>query len=124
MVDVEGVDLLDNTPIIDIKPYLPYADAITTSSAKMGSRTIQSPPQIPVEFPPRIQQEMLKIEQQYSGFADLVTAVLAQDPRPAYKRTLEHDPKMYKVQIYNVDIGWRWQNHKIIVEQFTLLPSS
>jgi tRNA-Thr(GGU) m(6)t(6)A37 methyltransferase TsaA len=124
MVDIEGADLLDNTPIIDIKPYLPYADAIPSSSAQMNRCPLDTPTLVPVEFKPNLWGEIKHLEQKYAGFTDLVTKVLAQDPRPAYKRSLTNDPKLYKVQLYDVDIAWQWLNNKIIVEQFTLLPSS
>ncbi|MFT4977831.1 MAG: tRNA-Thr(GGU) m(6)t(6)A37 methyltransferase TsaA [Myxococcota bacterium] len=33
LIEVEGIDLLDDTPVLDIKPYLPYADAFPDASA-------------------------------------------------------------------------------------------
>lgn len=75
---VQGVDLLDGTPIYDIKPYLPYTDSHPEASGGFGQQ--HSGDGISVVFPREL-LELLPGEQQ-----DTVLAVLAQDPRAAYNK--------------------------------------
>ncbi|MBO1255345.1 tRNA (N6-threonylcarbamoyladenosine(37)-N6)-methyltransferase TrmO [Alteromonas sp. 5E99-2] len=124
LLDVEGVDLLDNTPILDIKPYIPYADAIENSSALLeNGYAIDEPKTLTISFSSHAMASLPKIENLYSGFQSLVEAVLTQDPRPAYKKKRTEDPKEYRVQLYDFDVHWRIINAQIYVEKFTRLAS-
>ena len=74
---VSGADLMDGTPILDIKPYLPYTDCHPEAT---GGFALQSKEAVvEVEFPP----QMLAIVPEKSRQA--LIAVLAQDPRPGYQ---------------------------------------
>lgn len=75
---VSGADLLDGTPIYDIKPYLPYTDCHPDASGSFGE--VHKGDRIQVDFP----EELLRILP-----ADLRKSacdVLAQDPRAAYNK--------------------------------------
>jgi len=78
VIIVSGVDLLDGTPIYDIKPYLPYTDAhpeaVGGFSDRTGAHTLQV--EIPPELEARIRPELL----------DTVRSLLEQDPRTAFIR--------------------------------------
>ncbi|MBD5154023.1 MAG: tRNA (N6-threonylcarbamoyladenosine(37)-N6)-methyltransferase TrmO [Oscillibacter sp.] len=77
VLHVSGADLLDGTPIYDIKPYLPYADAIPKASGGFTDQTarrlltVECPQELLAELPPEKREALL--------------AVLAQDPRPSYQ---------------------------------------
>lgn len=75
---VSGVDLMDGTPIYDIKPYLPYADARPQASGGFGQA--HKDDGIPVVFA----QELLNRLPQEKR--DAVLHVLQQDPRAAYNK--------------------------------------
>lgn len=79
---VRGMDMVDGTPIYDIKPYIPYADSLPEASAGwLDEQQWQELKQ--VEIP---SQELEKLpEHLHEGLHD----ILAQDPRPAYRRDLE-----------------------------------
>lgn len=77
---VSGADLMDGTPIYDIKPYLPYADAHPEA---MGGFAPEAKKEIAVECA----QELLEKLPEEKRAALL--GVLAQDPRPQY----QHDPE-------------------------------
>lgn len=99
----KGGDLVNGTPVYDIKPYLPYADSVAHASAGYA----QSAPQVEltVVWSEQATQQAAKLklsEQQYS----VINQVLAQDPRPAYKRQQEDD-KEYGVALYHFNIRWR-----------------
>lgn len=74
---VSGADLMDNTPIFDIKPYLPYTDS--HPDAVGGFADTHQADSVPVVFPPELLSR-LPAERQAAAMA-----VLAQDPRPAYQ---------------------------------------
>src|SRR5690606_4244114 len=76
---ISGADLLDGTPIIDIKPYLPYADSIAEASAGFA----QALPQV---MHVHWQIEALNtVEKLPPGLRVLIEDVLRYDPRPAYQ---------------------------------------
>ena len=77
VLHVSGADLMDGTPIYDIKPYLPYVDSIP--DAKGGFASDHENDHVEVVFP----DEWLRAvpDELQSG----LTGVLRQDPRPAYQ---------------------------------------
>ena len=102
---VEGVDLVNGTPLIDIKPYIAYADSVPSASDNLDS--IKPIPNRDVLFSETIQQTLAEIEKKHRDFSALVTAVLSQDPRPAYKQKLDNDDKTYRVTLYDIDVGFQ-----------------
>ena len=104
ILHISGMDLLDQTPVVDIKPYIPYSDAITEVNAGFA----QQPPQISlsVNFTAQAQQAIDNCRHQLPDFALLIEQVLAQDPRPAYKQT-KIDNKIYGMTLYHFNIQWR-----------------
>lgn len=77
VLHVAGADLMDGTPIYDIKPYIPYADCHPeategfTGQVEMQALTVEIPPELLARFP---------VEKR-----DALVGVLAQDPRPRYQ---------------------------------------
>ena len=78
VLHVAGADLMDGTPIYDIKPYLPYADSHPSATGGFAASVIHYA--LDVEFP----EELLNLveEERRQGLIQL----LKQDPRPAYQR--------------------------------------
>ncbi|MFT4655541.1 MAG: hypothetical protein ACI82S_003205, partial [Patiriisocius sp.] len=100
---VEGVDLLSNTPILDIKPYLPYADIVQHASA--GYAQDKPLPTLDLIYSQQAADQLALYQSQYPDFADLLQSILAQDPRPSYKQT-KPDAKVYFVQLYDIEVRW------------------
>ena len=75
---VSGADLMDGTPILDIKPYLPFADAKPDASGGFAEPLREYALQ--VEFPEPL---LSKVPPQYRA---PLKEILAQDPRPAYQQ--------------------------------------
>ena len=90
---VRGADLLDGTPILDVKPYLPYADCIPDAA---GGYTQQTPRlTLTVDFPPHLLE---KIPQEKRA---AVIGCLAEDPRPSY----HDDPqRVYSMRFTDLDV--------------------
>ena len=99
---VGGADLLDGTPIYDIKPYLPYVDAHPDARGGFGSekKEYSLDVQIPSEWEMQIPQEK----------REALIGVLAGDPRPSY----QDDP----TRVYGVKFAG--MNVKFIVAEKTL----
>lgn len=103
-LDVGGIDLLDGTPILDIKPYIPYADALP--QARGGYAQEQPAQAHRVQFSDDARGSLLIEEERHPGLEALIRAVLSQDPRPAW-RIKEEDDKQYGMALYDLNIKWR-----------------
>ena len=76
VLEVSGADLMDGTPILDVKPYLPYCDCRPEATAGF---TAQAMPTLTVEFPPDLLAQVPEDER------EALLGVLSQDPRPRYQ---------------------------------------
>ncbi len=107
---LSGIDLLDKTPIIDIKPYVPYADSI---SGACNTIAPVSPSIIPVNFSNTAEDVLKnKVSKQYgsSSLKQLIVEVLQQDPRPAYHAEKSKEGREYNMYLHDVNITWFYKN--------------
>ena len=100
---VSGVDLLDGTPIFDIKPYLPFADC--HPEAKGGYADDFRDHRLAVEFPPELLALLPEDKQ------ETAVACLAEDPRPSY----QDDERVYSMNFAGFDIHFTVRNKKATV---------
>ena len=92
---VSGADLMDGTPIYDIKPYLPYADCKADAA---GGFAPQRAEELAVEFPPEL---LARVPEDKRA---ALTGVLAQDPRPHY----QSDPaRIYGMSFAGMEVRFR-----------------
>ena len=104
VIYVKGCDLMNGTPIYDIKPYLPYADshpdAVGGFTESLEERKLE------VEIPPEL---ICKIpENKIKG----LKGILEQDPRPSY----QNDPeRVYRFDYAGMNIAFRVEEGKVIV---------
>lgn len=112
-LEISAMDLLDGTPILDIKPYIPFSDAI---EGALGGIAQEAPVLIGVRFTDAVQHQIDSLPaDKYPNLKAIIQGVLAQDPRPAYKKAKE-DPKHYQVALYNLDILWHVDEAGILVD--------
>lgn len=108
---LSGIDLLDGTPILDIKPYLPYSDAMTDATA--GFADTRPETDMSVEF----SDEALAFIEKQTEQPELkafISNVLKQDPRPAYKKQRESE-QSYGMTLYDFNIRWQVRdNHNTV----------
>lgn len=101
---LSGIDLLDGTPVVDIKPYVPYADCV------LGARNgiADAPPTlIPLEWSETaLQQAHEHAARLGEPLAELIEQCLAQDPRPAYQKP--EPERRYGVRLWDVDVRWHY----------------
>ena len=104
VLHVAGADLMDNTPIYDIKPYLPYVDSHPDAS---GGFALQSHSGIlQVEIPAGL------LERIPPDRRDALLAVLAQDPRPAYQNAPD---RVYGMEYAGLEIRFTVSRHTLTV---------
>lgn len=104
-VSIEGADLVDGTPIIDIKPYLPYVDAIT--DAQGGFATSAPINKLSIEWQPLARKRLEMESKSHPDLKELIESTLALDPRPAYHQDSD---KKYGIHLYEFNIVWSVQN--------------
>lgn len=102
-VEVEGIDLLDGTPIVDIKPYIPYSDSLEEATSEMAEGAPEQTLKVVFSQLASNQINELKIK---SDFTNLISDVLAQDPRPSYKKS-KTDEKVYGILLDKYNIKWQ-----------------
>jgi tRNA-Thr(GGU) m(6)t(6)A37 methyltransferase TsaA len=93
VLHVAGADLMDNTPIFDIKPYLPYADSHPEATGGFTDPLAQK--KLTVEISPELLEKVPQERQ-----AGLL-GVLAEDPRPRYQKDPE---RVYGLGFAGVDV--------------------
>ncbi len=117
---LSGLDLIEGTPVLDIKPYLPYVDVVADARAGYA----QAPPvaSLRLIFTAQTEQQCLRHEQQWPGLAELIESVLTLDPRPAYKRN-DNPGRIFGIRLYDLDVRWRVLEEGVI-EVVELCPVS
>jgi tRNA-Thr(GGU) m(6)t(6)A37 methyltransferase TsaA len=121
-IHLSGVDLLDGTPVLDIKPYLPYADAVPEASDGWAQGGI---PRYRVEFTDQAEAELGRIES--PRFRALVTQMLEFDPRPMSQRSgLPIDAEgtqgmRFAFRVMDHDVKWEVRDRGIRVLELVRL---
>ena len=108
VLKVAGADLVNGTPIYDIKPYLPYADCHTDATGGFTDRTEKR--KVEVEIPEELAGKMTAESLQ------ALKAVLREDPRPAYQ---EYPERIYAFEFGGKHIEFKVENgilHVMTVE--------
>lgn len=108
-----GVDLLDGTPVLDIKPYIPYADAI--EDAESGYAEQAPAIKLGVSFSNAAMASCELLEKAgYSNLRSLIVQLLATDSRPGY---YEQKPGKddFAMRLWDIDIQWRIKEKDILV---------
>ena len=104
VLKVAGADLVNGTPIYDIKPYLPYADCKTDATGGFTDRTEKRrvEVEIPEELAGKMDEERLQA----------LKAVLREDPRPAYQ---EDPERVYAFEFGGKHVEFRVENGVLTV---------
>ncbi|WP_174848655.1 tRNA (N6-threonylcarbamoyladenosine(37)-N6)-methyltransferase TrmO [Yersinia artesiana] len=99
-----SLDLVDGTPVIDIKPYLPFADS--QPHARAGFAQTAPDADMQVCFSSIAEQQLVEQQQRYPHLRRFITQVLAQDPRPAYRKGVS-ESREYAVLLLEFNVRWR-----------------
>ena len=112
---VRGLDLLDGTPILDLKPYVPYADS--RDGARAGFATDPPVPTLEVAFSAEADRACTGLEgPERPRLRQLITRTVASDPRPAYQARSNESRDCW-LRLFDLHISFRVQaEHATIVE--------
>lgn len=104
LLHLGSVDLVDGTPIFDIKPYVAYADS--EPNAQSGFAQYKPLHNLQVNFSDNAKLALLKIEKKRPHFARFVHDVIAQDPRPAYQQG-KITQRIYGIYLHEFNVLWQ-----------------
>ena len=104
VLHVGGADLMDGTPIFDIKPYIPYGDCHTDATG--GFTDTAGDYLLKVDFP----EKLLALLPEDKRCA--VIGVLSHDPRPSYQRSPD---RVYGIRFAGLDIRFRVEGDRLTV---------
>ncbi|MBS1962207.1 MAG: tRNA (N6-threonylcarbamoyladenosine(37)-N6)-methyltransferase TrmO [Bdellovibrionales bacterium] len=125
-IHVSGVDLLDGTPILDVKPYIPFADSIADANAGWAAEPIEK---FPVEFTEKSLASLDRHERRIRAQKNddsidvrrMIVEMLELDPRPAsQKRKMpprEDDSKglRFAFTLFDFDVKWEIRENAFAV---------
>lgn len=106
LLQLSGIDLLDGTPVLDIKPYVPYVDLVPEATNRFaGTR----PELIAVEFSAETAAFCAEYRlKTHIDLASLVRQILQQDPRPQYQQP--EPERIYGMNLLDLNVQWRYPN--------------
>ena len=103
VLKVSGADILDGTPIYDIKPYIPFTDA--HPDAKFGFAELGAEHKLEVVIP-------LPLQEKLGERKDGILKLLSLDPRPSYQ---DDGERIYGMSIYGYDVKFRVEGKTLFV---------
>lgn len=118
ILNIVGGDFLDLTPVLDIKPYIPYADSIKT--AKAGYAVEQPETKLKVSFSGQAWDEISRVKDKHPKLESIIVEILQLDPRPAYKKNKKIE-NTFAIKLYDYDLKWHIENDEVVVTNLELL---
>lgn len=110
---VAGADLMDGTPIYDIKPYIAYTDSHPEATEGFAGRVKEK--ELTVDFPEELLQKIPEEKQ------PAILGVLRQDPRPAYDTD---ETRVYGVEFSGFDVRFCVAGTDLQVKEVIRLPKN
>lgn len=108
ILKISSHDLIEGTPILDIKPYLPFSDSIP--EALLGWADTAPTDRLEVQFSPEALEQLSQLpEADYPDFRALVEDVVSYDPRPSFRRGRE-EQRIYGANLYDQNVRFRFVN--------------
>ncbi len=121
-IRVRGGDFLDGTPVLDVKPYLPYADRAEGASSGWAEEPIRKHA---VRFEPNALEELRRraAAGRDAQLESFVRETLALDPRPAFQQRKARTGK-FGMRVDDFDVKWRIEPDAFVVTAITDVTSS
>ena len=113
-LEVQGADLIDGTPILDIKPYIPYGDSIPAATRGFAEEAPR--PTLQVQFSELALKQLVLYKKETPELGILIRETLSLDPRPAYRQDKE-DLQEYGVLLDRYNIRWKVVKESALVSQ-------
>lgn len=111
-----GGDFLDGTPVLDIKPYIPYADRIPTATGAFADHPPK--PVNTVGFSEAAERAIETLENEdRPALRQLIADLLTYNPRPAYQA---NDPdRVFGTRLFDLEVQWNQSDHVVHVLKVT-----
>lgn len=112
-----GGDFLDGTPVLDIKPYLPYADRIPNATGAFADAAPK--PVYTVTFSEEAERAVNRLENAHRpALRQLIADLLAYNPRPAYQAD---DPdRIWGTRVFDVEVKWSQSGLAVQVQEVSV----
>lgn len=101
LLHIKGADLLDQTPIIDIKPYVPYSDSIL--DARGGFTDQIKEQKFKVSLSPQAENDCVQASLKYPQIREFIAQLLSLDHRAYFYKKID---KTYSTRVYDYDLKW------------------
>jgi tRNA-Thr(GGU) m(6)t(6)A37 methyltransferase TsaA len=109
ILELGGGDFLDGTPVLDIKPYIPYADSVPDATGGFAPEAPE--PQNTVAFSEEAEKVFQTLEKDQQ---QLIKDMLGYNPRPAYQAD---DPdRLFGTKLFDLEIKWKHNGNTATVE--------
>lgn len=120
LVHIRGGDFLDGTPVLDIKPYIPYADAIATAH---GAWTTHPETPMPIAWSQTAETTLTtSLVANGTTVRHIIEETLTQDPRPAHERGKDGFPgQTWNMEISAFSVFWKVENGIATVTQLVVV---
>lgn len=106
VLHLRGVDMVDQTPVLDIKPYLPYADILP--DARGGFAGKAPTPVFEVCFSADAEQTITALSSRWPQLRSVIVQMLENDPRPAYYGNKpDEEEKVFGIRLFDRDVKWK-----------------
>ncbi|MEJ2610360.1 MAG: tRNA (N6-threonylcarbamoyladenosine(37)-N6)-methyltransferase TrmO [Candidatus Thiodiazotropha sp.] len=116
-----GIDMLDGTPVLDIKPYIPYSDAIPEALA--GFAALPPGREIDLSFTPEADEVLTGTDSdQGRHLKRLIRQILENDPRPAYLQ--EEQRNRFGMRLYDFNIHWEVSKGRYLITDIERLSET
>ena len=112
LLHISSMDLLDQTPVLDIKPYIPYSDCI--SDAQAGYAPEPPSASMQIVFSEQAMSQCAELSDQFPAIRELIEQLLGQDPRPAYYAA-GNQRNEFGMKLYDVDVKWQVDDKLVTV---------
>ena len=103
---LDGCDLLDGTPVLDIKPYIPYVDSIANASGGFAEAPPDAKYKVCFTLQAARECELSSIRLA-RDVEELIRQILALDPRPSYHSAQQGD-RIYATHLCDFNLRWRY----------------
>jgi tRNA-Thr(GGU) m(6)t(6)A37 methyltransferase TsaA len=109
-----GGDFLDGTPVLDIKPYIPYVDSVPDAQGAFAANAPE--PVNRVEFTTQAKQAVRTLENEARpALRQIICDMLAYNPRPAYQND---DPdRIFGTRLFDLEVRWKQAGTSITVQE-------
>ncbi len=117
-LEVAGCDMVDGTPVLDIKPYLPWCESIP--DARSGWAT--APPALLEESSIKFPAPLAEVFGRCGDSRGEILAMLRGDPRPAYLAGKSAPERIFGATVAGWNVRWRRFEDRVEVVEFSRLP--